>query len=162
MKARIKEGKLDFGSDRANIDWQKFKDAHEGELMEIKPYFPESKKQRGWFEGAMVRTLTYFHEELDYRKSSDCKIMHEWLKQEFNGEAVTVNGKTHIRGKSSKGLLNKEFGERVLNYYIDQGYPIEAINHERYKDWKNRLSITEKWNSYIDYLVDLKILPSKI
>ncbi len=46
---------------------------------------PESRKQRRFFEGAVVPLATYFQDNLDYRNPEDCEVMRESLIEDCLG-----------------------------------------------------------------------------
>jgi len=117
----------------------------------------ETKNQRGWFEGGLIPLITYYQEGMDYHDSDDNKKVREWLKMEFNPEIVSINGKSHILAGSTKGELNNGFTERVMDWMIDQGYEVQYLNPDVYKDWRDRIKVLEGGpDNYIDWLIATK------
>lgn len=154
INARVLNGKLEIGEyNRAKLnDFVRNKD-NQGTIVEIKSRTPESSKMRGFFEGAVIPMIVYFQEGLDHRNSEDNKHVREWMKQELNGVGINIKGKIHIVGETTKGNL-REFMERVIDWMASQGYPIELLNPEEYKDWRDRIYPfdTNGPETYIDYL----------
>lgn len=152
------DGGLEFGSyTKSNL--KRFIKENPNMPFELKPILPESSKQRGFFEGAICPLLTFYQEGMDYRNSKDVKKVREWLKLEFNGEMVAIGNKVHKIAKSTARELNKGFLERVEGYIIDNyAPPEEALNPTKYKHWKDTVYPYGGADTYIGYLVDLKIL----
>ena len=131
-----------------------------GARYKVERITPESREQRGFFEGAVVPLITFYQENLDHRKSEDNAKVRDWLKIEFNGEFINIKGKAHRIAKSTKGELNKGFLERVIDWMADQGYKTELLNPKDYKYWRDEVfSFKGGPDNYIDYLVSLKKLP---
>lgn len=125
--------------------------------IEIKPLLPESQKMRGYFEGAVVPFITFFQEGMNHRDYKDIQKVREWLKIEFNGDFLVIMGKTHRIVKSTKNQL-KDFLEKIMDWMGENGYPIELLNPEDYKRWRDEVfptgEITDPDN-YIDFLVSI-------
>ncbi len=149
------KGRLSLGSDENRARLADFLKANKGTRIRIDPYTPESSKQRKFFEGALVPFVTFFQENLDHHDSSDLDRVRDWLKIEFNGQYITLGGKAVRVPKSTKGELNRGLLERILDWCGEQGYPIEFLNPEEYKDWRDRIRPTEGPMDYIDYLVSV-------
>ncbi len=127
--------------------------------FELKPLFPESPSQRGYFEGAICPLIAFYQEGMDHRNSKDRDTVREWLKIEFNGEMVNLGGKVHRIAQSTKNRLNQGFLERVTDYVIENyAPPDEALDPKKYKHWKAAIYPNGGPDNYIDYLVALKIL----
>ena len=152
------DGRLEFGS-YTKMHLKEFMKENPSMPFELKPILPESRKQRGFFEGAICPLLTFYQEGLDHRNSKDVKKIREWLKLEFNGEFIEIGGKVHKIAKSTLRELNRGFLERIEDY-IHENYapPIEALNPEKYKHWRDEVFPYGGADNYIDYLVELKIL----
>ena len=154
--AIAKNGRLNMNeyTRKAFLD---FLSANEDMRLEIRALLPESQKMRGYFEGAIVPFITFFQEGLNHRDYKDLKNVREWLKIEFNGDFLAVGGKTHKITKSTKTNL-KEFIEKLMDWMGEQGYPIELLNPEDYKKWRDEIfpsgEITDPDN-YIDFLVSI-------
>lgn len=153
-----KEGGLGFGAyEKAHL--KEFILKNPNMPFEIVPLLPESKKQRGFFEGAVVPLVAFYQERMDHRNHKDRREVREWLKVEFNGDLVAIGGKTHRIAKSTKRELNKGFLERVIEYLEDNyAPPKEALDTKKYEDWRDRIFPHGGPDNYIDYLVEIGIL----
>lgn len=123
--------------------------------LRIEPLLPESKKQRGFFEGGVVPLICFYQEGMDHHSSDDIQQVREWLKIEFNSEMVVINGKANKVGKSTKRELNKGFLEAVIDWMTDQGYQTELLNPKEYKYWRDKIFPVGGVDNYIDYLLEL-------
>lgn len=152
------DGGLDFGT-YTKIHLKKFMKENPNMAFELKPLLPESNEQRGFFEGAVCPLLAFYQEGMDYRNSKDVHIVREWFKIEFNGDLVEIGGKVHRIAKSTRNQLNQGFLERVIGY-IEDNYapPKEALNPEKYKLWKDTIYPFGGADTYLGYLIDLKLL----
>lgn len=152
---------MDFGS-YTKMHLKKFMKENPNLPFEWKPLLPESLKQRAFFEGGLCPLLTYYQEGLDHRNSRHVEMVREWLKLEFNGEIIAIGGKTHKIAKSTKNKLNQGFLERVMGYLLDNyALPLEAIDPEKYKHWKDVVYSYGGADNYIDYLVELNLLTNE-
>ncbi len=154
--ARLKEGGLDFGSTFNAARFRQFAKDHVGLAVHIEPMTPESKKQRGFYHGAVCAMFAYFHEGLDHRSWRDIEKVHEWLKLEHNGEFMVMNGKSHLIPKSTAGQLNRGYLERCIadleeNYGID---PAQVLNPKEYKYWKDVVFPNSGPTNFIDYQIE--------
>lgn len=147
-------GALSLGSDYNRARFKDFLKKHPGIRLKIDPYTPESRKQRGFFEGAIVPFVTFFQDNLDYNDTDDLKRVRHWLKTEFNGGFLVIGGKSIKVPKSSKGELNRGLLERIMDWCGEQGYPVDLLNPEDYKDWRDRIYATGGPGTYMDYLVE--------
>lgn len=154
--AIAKNGRLNM-NEYTRKAFSDFLSENEDMRLEIRALLPESQKMRGYFEGAIVPFITFFQEGLNHRDYKDLKNVREWLKIEFNGDFLAVGGKTHKITKSTKTNL-KEFIEKLMDWMGEQGYPIELLNPEDYKKWRDEIfpsgEITDPDN-YIDFLVSI-------
>lgn len=127
--------------------------------FEIVPLFPESKKQRAFFEGAICPLVAFYQEGMDHKNPGDVNNVREWLKTEFNGKIISLGGKSHKIAQSTKRKLNQGFLERVIGYLEDNyNPPAEALDPEEYKHWKDAIYPHGGPETYIDYLVELNLL----
>lgn len=153
-----KDGGMDFGP-IIKIKLKQFIKDNPGMPFELKPLFPESIKQRGYFEGSICPLVAFYQEGMDYRSSKCLEEVREWLKLEFNGKYVTIGDKVHKVGQSTKRMLNDGFLERVTDYVIENfAPPMEALNPESYKNWRDTVYPYGGPDNYIDYLVSLNLL----
>lgn len=150
--------RLAFGN-YVKLDLKRFMKDNPNMPFELKPLLPESNKQRKFFEGAICPLLAFYQEGLDHRNSKDVEKVRNWLKIEFNGEIVQIGGKVHKIALSTKNRLNQGFLERVEGYIYDNyAPPVEALNPEKYKHWRDTVYPYGGADNYIDYLVELNIL----
>lgn len=125
----------------------------------IERWTPESRKQRGFYHGGVL-TLWLYLNGMDYTDSCMVKWIHEHAKKEFNGEIVWFDGKLVKRGKSTRGELNKGFIERVIDY-LEEHYAIDrtkVLDPKRYKYFRDVIYPDGLYDTYIDYLIDIKLL----
>lgn len=148
------KGRLSLGSDHNRARFADFLTAHVGSRVRIEPITPESKKQRDFFEGAVVPFVAFFQENLSWEDPEDLRTVREWLKIEFNGKFITLGGRSVKVAKSTKGELNRGFIERVLDWCGEQGYPTDLLLPEDYKHWKAKVFPYGGPKSYIGYLVE--------
>jgi hypothetical protein len=154
-----KEGRLQFGP-YVKAQFLTFLKENGPVRLKITPELPESSKLRRYYEGAVVPLVAYYQEGLDHRSHEDRRKIREWLKEEFNGEMVEINGKVHTVAKSTKGrAVLAPFVERVIDW-INENYdpPSEALDPEKYKHWRDTVFPFGGADTYIDYLVELKLL----
>lgn len=153
-----KDGGMEFGP-IIKMKLKQFIIDNPGMPFELKPLFPESLRQRGYFEGAICPLIAFYQEGMDYHNSKCLKEVREWLKLEFNGKYVTIGTVVHKIGQSTKEKLNDGFLERVTDYVIENfSPPIEALNPESYKNWRDTVYPDGGPDNYIDYLVSLNLL----
>ena len=113
---------------------------NDGQRLLIVSITPESKEQRKYFEGAIIPLITHYQVGLDHRNYADCEKVRDWLKVEFNGDIVSVNGKAHLVAQSTKGKLQEGFLERVMDWLIENyAPPTEAVLPDAYKKWRDEL-----------------------
>lgn len=149
------KGKLSLGSEHNRARLSDFLKGSPGMRLKIEPVLPESRKQRKYFEGAIVPFVTFFQENLDHNDTDDLQKVRDWLKIEFNGAFIALGGKAVKVPKSTKGELNRGFLERILDWCGEQGYPVEYLNPQEYKDWHAKIRPYEGPPTYIDYLVSV-------
>lgn len=152
------DGGFDLGSEYNKLHLKKYLRENAGMRFEITSLSPESRKQRGFFEGAVVPLLTYYQEGMDHRNGDDKARVRDWLKIEFNGEFVVINGRSVKVPQSTKGKLQAGLLERVIDWMTDQGYRTEVLNPDEYKHWRDTIFPHGGPDNYIDYLLELKKL----
>jgi hypothetical protein len=155
--AQSKDGNLSLGTEENARLFRDDLRKNPNARYHISRLTPESKDQRGFFEGAVVPMVTFFQENMDHMDSADLAKMRHWLKVEFNGEIMVVAGKANKVPKSTKGKLNKGFIDRVIDwleaqYAIDR---IEVLNPKDYKNWRDTIFPSGGPDNYIDYLVEV-------
>lgn len=158
--AKSDNGKFSLGSEHNAARFRQDLKDNIGARYKIERVIPESSKQRRFFEGGIIPLITYYQEGMDYKNSEDLDNVREWIKLEFNGEYdINIAGKIHKKAKSTKGMLNKGFLERVIDWFIEQyAPPMEALDPEKYKDWRDRIRPAGGEENYIDHLISLRIL----
>lgn len=153
------EGRLEIGTfNRARF--VEFLRENPNALVKVSTILPESSKQRRYLEGSIIPLVTYYQEGLDHRSSEDCAKVREWLKLEFNSEAVVVGGKRVVMAKSTKGSKElNAFMERVVDW-LTENYdpPLEAMDPDAYKLWRDTIMPFGGPDNYIDHLVETGIL----
>lgn len=125
----------------------------------IEKVTPESNKQRRMYHGAYL-TLWAYLDGKDYRDPQLLADYHEIAKLEFTPTVVMVNGEPKKIGRSSKGNLN-ELMEKLLDYLVENyGIdPAKVLDPELYKKFRDTIwPFTPKYETFIDYLLDLKYL----
>lgn len=155
--AKAKEGHLYFGSQTEKF--RKTLAEMDGERFSIEPLLPESKSQRGFYHGAVLRLWAYLDGK-DYRDNDVIAEMHDIAKIEFNGELRIVGDKQYLIGKSSKGKLRDGFIDRVIDS-LEEHYGInrmEVLNPDDYKYWKDVIFPGGGPDTYIGYLILIKKL----
>lgn len=119
---------------------------------------PESSKQRRWYFGALLPLIAFYQENMSHRSSDDIEKLHELFKIEFNGEMVNVKGIVHKVPKTTRGALNDGYIERIIDWATEQGYNIDILNPDGYKNWSARIFPFGGADNYIDHLVELNLL----
>lgn len=133
--------------------------ANHGMPFDIVPLVPESRNQRGWFEGAVIPLIAFYQEGMDHRDWEDLRRIREWVRAEFNSEVVTVNGRQSRVPMSTKGKLNGGFLERVIAWiYENYDPPAEALSPEAYKRWRDTVFSEGGADNYLDYLIERRVL----
>ena len=149
-----KKGKLSFGSPENHARFADFLQKNPGIRLKIEAMTPESRKQRGFFEGGVIPFITFFQENLDYNDPGDIHRVRDWIMLEFNASFLTIGGKAVKVPKSSKGELSRGLLERILDWCGEQGYPVGLLNPEDYKHWHDRIRPNKGGpRTYLDYLV---------
>jgi len=161
--ARItKDHGLDFG-ERNRVIFKRYLAENPGMVLKITPVLPESKKQRGFLEGAVIPLVAFYQEGMDHRDHAHLRDVREWLKAEFNGDMVVVAGKALLVPKSTKGreALNA-FLEKVL-VWLQENYepPAEALDPGRFKEWRDTIFPYGGPSYYIDYLIEIGTFPQQ-
>lgn len=134
---------------------------HKTIVLTIEARFPESTKQRRFYFGAVLALWVYLDGK-NYKNSDLINMYHEMAKIEFNGAVVISRGKSVRVGKSSKGELNQGFLEKVIEH-LEENYGIDAskcLNPAVFKDFEDRVLMNGKYEDFIDYMKDLKIIPA--
>lgn len=126
---------------------------HKGVRIVIEPFVPESRKQRKFYHGAVIPLWVYL-DGRDYKDPEKLDQYHEVAKREFNGEVIKIGKKVERVGKSTKGVLNKGFLEKVIDYLIESYAidPSKILNPEEYKRFRDMIYMDGAFEDYIDYL----------
>jgi hypothetical protein len=156
FQGKWKEGGMDFGDNRDKIlHHAKF---HKGERFIVEDLIPESRKQRRFYEGAVL-PMWAFLDGNDHKDSNTVEQYHKYSNEEFNPEFKLIDGKSRNVGASSKGKLSGENG--IINKVIDHLEEHYGINREevllpaQYKNWKDTIYPYGGPDNYIDYLVSI-------
>lgn len=130
-------------------------------LFEISCVLPESKKQRGYFEGCLV-ALFVFYNGGDYKDKTTLEDARHDLKLEFWSELRKnyLTGKLEKKVKSTKGSFSlNQITERVLEYLVEQyAPPMQAYDPAEYKKWRDVALTNGAPENYLDYLRELNII----
>lgn len=130
-------------------------------LFSLEPILPESRKQRRYFEGALV-SLFVFYNGGDYHDRRVLEDAREDLKREFWAE-LRMNWVTNTlerKPKSTKGRVALQtVVERVYSYLVEHyAVPEQALDPATYKKWRDIELIKGAPYNYLDYLLQLKII----
>ena len=150
---------LDMGSETNRAKFKQFLLENKGIRLKIEPVTPESRGQRAFYHGAVIPLWAYLDGK-DYKDNLVLDQLHDIAKREFNGEVLVVYGKAYKVSKSTKGLLNKGFLERVIdylveNYGIDQGV---VLNPNLYVKFRDEIYPYSNYDTFIDYMEDIKLI----
>jgi hypothetical protein len=151
-----KDGRLNFG-DYNRAKFIKYLAEHGPIRLELKPMTPESREQRGFYFGAVLR-LWAFLDGKDYKDPEVIEMLHEIAKVEFNGQMIKVAGKVRKVGKSTKGKLNQGYLDRLIDY-LEEQYGIDrtkVLDPEDYKYFRDQIySTNTQYDDYISYMLAL-------
>ena len=139
---------LDFVKKNPGLPWK------------LEALITESKKQRGFFEGALVPLVAFYQEGMSHQKTEDLHRVREWLKLEFTSEGVMVGGKLQRVAKSSKGShALRLLVERTVEW-LEENYqpPVEALDGKSFKHWRDTVFPYGGPADYISYLCEVGIL----
>lgn len=133
-----------------------------GMPFELKCLLPESSKQRGFFEGAVIPLWVYLDGN-DYKSSKVIEHYRDYSKREFNADILVISKKPIKVAGSTKGKLNQGFLERVIgnledNYGIDSSVVLNPATYKYYKDEIYPLDTAMKYDTFIDYMRDIKLI----
>jgi hypothetical protein len=133
---------LDFVRKNPNVPWR------------LTPVLPESGKQRRYLEGCILPLITFYQDGLDHKKTDDVRKVRDWMKLEFNSEALVMSDTVHMVAKSTKGRdALQPFLERVVGWLVDNyAPPQEALDPEFFKEWRDTIFPVGGPDNYIDYL----------
>jgi hypothetical protein len=153
------DGPFSFGVYKRN-EFKEYARLHGPVRARITFDLPESGKLRRFFEGAVVSLVAFYQEGMDHRSDDDRRKVREWLKEEFNGEMVAINGTVHTVAKSTKGAaVLGPFVERCMDWLIENYEPPrEALDPERFKHWRDTIFPNGGADNFLDYLAELNIL----
>lgn len=128
--------------------------------MVIEPEHIESTNQRRFFEGGLITLFAYL-DGLDYKDYQVIKDLREYvIKPEFSPGTMLVRGKTVKIGKSTKGELDIII-ERMIDW-MEHEYGIDrdqCMDTKDFKKFRDTIWGFSNYDTYIDYLVDMKRLP---
>jgi hypothetical protein len=156
---QAKDGGLNLGSEFNATRFRQFLKDNNGIRIRIEPELPESRKQRKFFEGAVLPMIAFYQEGMDHNNPDHIYKIREWLKLEFNAEIAVLSGKAKKIAGSTKGKLEQGFLEKVLDWMTDQGYKTELLRPKDYLHWRDAIYPYGGPETYTDYLVSLKKLP---
>jgi hypothetical protein len=146
------DGGFDFPSDLAHDSLVEDVKKHVGTKYEIKRLVPESKYQRGFYEGAVI-VLWIYLDGKNHHSSQLQNQYHDFANLEYGGEILMSHGKSHLVGTTSKGKLNERI-EQVIEM-LEEEYGIDRTKVLDVKDYKyfiNEVYMHGEYFDYIDYL----------
>ncbi len=161
--AKLKPEGFSFGSDFNRgrfIDWSR---KNAGSRVGIMLLTPESGKQRRFFEGAVIPLVTYFQEDMSHRNSKDRADVREWIQLEFCPEFVKIKGKAKKVPGSTKGKLNDDVVDKVIDW-LEENYGIDRadlLNPAEYKTWRDTIFSEGGPDTFIDYLIEMGRIKQK-
>jgi len=158
MKYRIKvtERGIEFESDHTRKRFQQEARERDWPRAEISFVTPESRKMRSFLHGSVIPMIVWHQHGMDHQSSKDCDAVFEWMKEEF-GEWVTVAGRAKRVSASSRGRL-REFTQRVIDWGMEQGYPMELCDPDGYRKWHDEIYSFGGPDSYLLYLESIRKL----
>lgn len=136
--------------------------ANEGTVFDSTQRIPDSKKQRGFYHGAVIPLWAYLDGK-DYTDHRVLNDLHEVAKMESNGIVIVVNGEPRKIGRTTSGKLRDGYIDRVIAY-LEQNYGIDrmaCLNPEDYKRFMAEVYSFGKYETYIDYMIDVGTLPKR-
>lgn len=149
---------FDFGKNREQVLKHCYHNV--GRRFTLEDFLPESTKQRKFYHGAVL-TLWAYLDGKNYKDPSILDSYHELAKIEFNAEIIITKDKSVKVGQSTKGKLNDGFIEKVIDNLVDN-YGIDrekCLDPKKYKYFKDKIFMDGKYDTFIDYLIDLKYIP---
>lgn len=157
--AHSDKGALSLGTEYNRARFKQDLKDNDGARYRIERISPESREQRGFYHGAVL-PLWAFLDGNDWRDHNTLEHYHHEAKKEFNGDFIVRAGKKEKFGKSTKGVLNKGYLERVIDF-LEEQYAIDralVLNPESYKQWRDELYGTGETDSFIEYMVEIGLL----
>lgn len=124
----------------------------------LKPLIPEGRNKRKFYFGAVLK-LWAFLDGANYRSHDVIMRYHEIAKLEFLGTIEVYKGITYRIPGSTVGQLDAIL-EKVIDYLVDNYgiNPLECLDPAHYKDFRDRVYSSGEFDTYIDYLLQLKKL----
>lgn len=119
FKGEYKKEGFNFGDNRDRV--LKHCTHNVGKRFILSDLLPESRKQRRFFEGAVIPLWIYLDGH-DYKDSNIQKQYHDHAKLEFNPEFLLISGKPTKVGASTKGKLGGDSGviDKVIDFLEEQ------------------------------------------
>lgn len=157
--AHSDKGNLSLGTEHNRARFRQDLKDNDGARYRIERLSPESRDQRGFYHGAVL-PLWAFLDGNDWRDHNTLEHYHHEAKKEFNGDIIIRAGKKEKFGKSTKGVLNRGYLDRIIDF-LEEQYAInrvEVLNPETYKVWRDELYGTGETDSFIEYMVELGLL----
>ena len=159
-----REGRLDM-SDWSKAMLKKVAKENPGTRFKIEQLLPESSKQRGYFEGALIPLYMFFQENMDHRDTSQHDLAREQVKMAFNADLKLnpITGSIEKIAKSTKGrAVLKRVSEDLQDWLVEQ-YEVrpEILDPKNYKYWRDAIFPYGGPDNYIDYCVEKGILRDK-
>ena len=150
-------GKQHMGSEYLRNKYAEDLAKNPGARYKIERITPESRDQRGFFEGAVITLWSYLN-GADHHDHETHDIYRDLVKLEFNSDTIVVDGKPRKIGRSTKGKLKNGLVDKVIDY-LEEQYAIkreDVLNTADYKNWRDVLLVQDETGTipqcYICYL----------
>ena len=161
--AQSKDDKLNLGSGYLRNRFAADLQANPGARYKIERITPESRKQRGFYHGAVIPLWAYLN-EMDYHDGDILDMLHGEAKKEFNGDMVVIDGKPRHVGRSTKGELAQGYLDKFVDY-LEEQYAIDrtkVLDTKQYEKWRDEIfafSPQDGPDCFICYMKEIGWLP---
>lgn len=149
---KIHYDKLELSPYWASRLKQAVRDSGKPLRAEINVLTAESRKQRKYLHGGLIPVYAYVN-GLDWKDDKVLDWLFEVAKKEFTPEAIKVDGKVHVVGRSSKGgRALSELTDKLYDYLTEQ-YAVnpKAIDPNEYKRFQDEIYAIGEYDSFVDY-----------
>jgi len=153
-----KDGRMEFSSDYQKAQVKEWLTKHAGKPVKLTLH--ESPNQRRFFEGALIPIVIWCHGQ-NYKDWKTREAYRDVVCREFNGEIIPFGKSTRKIAKTTKGILNQGFIERIITWLetdfgIDRTLCLDSNDYKKYRD--ELRPFTNVPENYIDYLLKLNRL----
>lgn len=151
--------RIEISEDNRKLLKQAVRDNGAPLRAEISIITPESRKLRGYLHGGLIPVWIYSNGG-DWRDSKLNEHYFDVAKYEFSPEAVKIDGKVHLVGKSSKGSKAlKRLAEALYDHLIED-YAInpKVLDPAHYRQFSDEIYGFSDYEDYISYCIAIKLL----